>query len=152
MAGTLYVKYDASDTGARVPHNDPIPPGVAYYVTPSIWLTDDAGNSLTQAKVDQVNWIHVQVDSISADPRAGVRAQVWVCNFTAGIGPDSARPSSGGKPGRWGGVPQGQLVTQTVPGIVKVPWTPQVTDLINTSDPNQGHLCVAANVFVEPPP
>jgi hypothetical protein len=143
MAGNLYIKYDASDNGGR-----PIPAGAAFWVTPSIWLTDAAGTSLAEAQVGHVNVIHAQVSSLSADPRSGARVQMWVSDYTAGfIGPDSGRQSSGGTLGRLGGV--AGSVTSTVPGVATVDWTPVDADLINGPDPLHGHLCVAANVFAD---
>jgi hypothetical protein len=144
MAGDLYIQYDLSDTGSR-----PIPPGARFYLSPSIWLTDQAGTSLTEAKVGEVNLVHVQVNSLNPDPRLNVVVQVWVCDYTGGyIGPDAARASSGGVgPGLTGGVPT--IVTAESPGVAVVPWTPTEDDLINQPDPTRGHVCIGANVYNE---
>jgi len=139
----LYIKYDASDTGSR-----PIPPGTVFYLSPSVFITDQAGNSRLEARIGEPNLIHVQVDSLTEDPRLNVTVQVWACDFTGGfIGPDAARQSSGGVgPGLSSGIPT--PVTKSVPGVAAVSWTPTDADLINQPDPLHGHLCLAANVYL----
>ncbi|MEV8630893.1 hypothetical protein AB0395_04480 [Streptosporangium sp. NPDC051023] len=141
--GVLYVKYAAGDDGTDV-----IPSGAAFWASPSIWITDTAGNSIPNAQVGVDNWVHVQVDSTSTDSYTGVKVQTWVCDYTAGfIGPDAARPSSGGANGRTATV--GTAVTKSSPGTMHVVWRPTTADLINGPNPNEGHLCVGANVYVE---
>ncbi|MEV4838661.1 hypothetical protein AB0K05_29450 [Nonomuraea sp. NPDC049486] len=143
VPGDLYIKYDSGDDGSDV-----IPQGAAFWASPSIWLTDTGGNSLPHAITGVDNWVHVQVDSMSTDPRSGVKVQTWVCDYTPGyIGPDSARPSSGGANGRTATV--ATAVTKSAPGTVHVTWRPTTADLINGPNADTGHLCVGANVYVE---
>jgi hypothetical protein len=146
MPGSLYVKYAAGDSGIR-----PIPPGTAFWASPSVWLTDAGGNPIPCARVGVDNWIHVQVDSTVDQPRTGVKSQVWVCDYTAGyIGPDVARASSGGAAGRTGTV--STAVSSAAPGVTHVTWRPTAADLINSANPNEGHLCVGVNIYAELPP
>ncbi|MBQ0975728.1 hypothetical protein KBZ00_32175 [Streptomyces sp. RK31] len=143
MPGDLYVKYTSGDDGSAA-----IPAGEAYWASPSIWLTDPAGNSIPSAVVGEDNWVHVQVDSTNTNPRSTVKVQTWVCDFTAGfIGPDAARASSGGASGQTATVATD--VSQATPGVAHVVWRPDATDLINGPNPDTGHLCVGANVYVE---
>ncbi|RJL35446.1 hypothetical protein [Bailinhaonella thermotolerans] len=144
--GNLYVKYADGDDGTDV-----IPAGAAFWASPSIWLTDTAGNSIPSAQVGVDNWVHVRVDSTSTEPYTGVKVQTWVCDYTAGfIGPDAAQSSSGGANGRTATV--GTAVTKSSPGTMHVVWRPTNADLINGPNPREGHLCVGANVYVESPP
>ncbi|MFE5720445.1 hypothetical protein [Streptomyces erythrochromogenes] len=141
--GDLYIKYTTGDDGSQE-----IPAGAVFWASPSIWLTDTSGASIPQAKVGVDNWVHVQVDSMNSEVRDNVKVQAWVCDYTPGfIGPDSARPSSGGANGRTGSISTG--VSKTAPGVAKVVWRPLDTDLINGPNIDTGHLCVGANVFVE---
>lgn len=143
VPGDLYIKYANGDGG-----NDVIPAGTQFWTSPSIWLTDTSGNSIPNAVEGTDNWVHVQVDSTSADPRSNVKVQVWVCDYTAGfIGPDSARPSSGGLNGRTSTISTD--VSSTAPGTAHVVWQPDPSDLINGPNPDTGHLCVGANTYVE---
>jgi hypothetical protein len=151
MAGDLYIKYQNGDDGTR-----PINPCTNFWASPSVWLSDSNGNGINEAKVGSDNIINVQVDSKSATAKSGVKVQVWVCDFTlGGVGPAAAliSGSSGGPAGRTGSVSTG--VSSNAPGIAQVHWTPiddpahGISDLINSPEPNKGHVCVGANVYVE---
>jgi len=120
-----------------------------FYLSPSIWLTDQAGNGRLEATVGEVNLLHVQVDSLSPAPRLGVQVQAWVCDYTGGfIGPDAALPSSTTSTGAGLEIGVPTPVTNAAPGFAVLSWTPDEHDLINHADPSRGHVCVAANVHV----
>ncbi|GAA4878692.1 hypothetical protein [Actinomycetospora straminea] len=145
MTNDLFIKVNAADDGAR-----PLPPDTATWTSPSIWLTNQRGDGIPSAVVGQVNVVNVQVDSISPDPKTNVKVQVWVCDYTAGgVGPDSVliSGSAGGSTGKIGTTMT--AVAAGAPGIARVEWTPDTADLINTGDPNSGHVCAGANVFVQ---
>ncbi|MCD0449202.1 hypothetical protein LO762_08375 [Actinocorallia sp. API 0066] len=143
VPGDLYIKYDASDDGSSA-----IPGGAVFWASPSIWLADDEGDTLPYAKVGVPTSIMVQVNSTSTTPRTQVKVQTWVCDYTPGhIGPDTALSSSGGPNGRTKTV--STAVSKAGPGTVAIPWTPKAADLINGPDPDHGHVCVGANVYVE---
>src|SRR4051794_9973649 len=135
----LYIKYDASDTGSR-----PIPPATVFYLSPSVFITDQAGNSLLEARIGEPNLIHVQVDSLTEDPRLNVTVQVRACDFTGGfIGPDAARQSSGGVgPGLSSGIPT--PVTKSAPGVAVGSWAPTAAGLVNQPAPPPAPPCLAA--------
>ncbi|NRQ31928.1 hypothetical protein HII36_08755 [Nonomuraea sp. NN258] len=142
MANDLFVKYALSDTGKR-----PVPQGIHFWVTPSIWLT--GGIDLSTAKVGVRNTINVRVDSMSVEPKANVTVQVWVCDYTVGgIGP-AAVLTSGSAGGNMGNAVTLNGVSAGAPGTAQIAWTPVPADLINSNDPNSGHVCIAANVYVE---
>jgi hypothetical protein len=145
MPNVLYIKYQPGDNGTR-----PINPCTNFWNSPSVWLTDANGNGLNnQAVVGQDNVINVQVDSLSKDSLTGVKVQVWVDDFTlGGVGPDAVVI---------GGTFTASGVTSTVPtavssnaaGLAQIHWTPNDAYLINSPDPNQGHVCIGANTYVE---
>jgi hypothetical protein len=146
--GDLYIKYDAADLGTDV-----IPAGAAFWASPSIWLSDVDGNTLTKATTGKDTVINVQVDSVSPDSRTGVKVQVWVCDFTlGGVGPQAVVASGGGAAGRITTI--ATSVSKTSPGVAHVTWQPTTADLINAPNPNEGHLCIGVNAFIEntPPP
>jgi hypothetical protein len=137
--GSLFIKYRQDDTGIR-----PIKPCADFWVSPSLWLT--GGLDATTAKVGVVNTIHAVVDNMTDAPqKTGVRVQVWVCNFTIGVGPAAVTPSSPG--GASGSIRTIGAVDAGAGGEVTVDWTPTEDDLINSSDPNSGHVCLGANSF-----
>jgi hypothetical protein len=141
----LYIKYQTGDDGTR-----PINPCTNFWASPSVWITDSSGNGLNEARVGQDNIINVQVDSKSATAKSGVKVQVWVCDFTlGGVGPAAVlvSGSAGGPSGRTGTVPTG--VSSNAPGIAQVHWTPAEADLLNSPEPNKGHLCIGANAYFE---
>ncbi|MBU2670222.1 hypothetical protein KOI35_42650 [Actinoplanes bogorensis] len=148
VPGDLYIKYDAADLGTAE-----IPAGAAFWASPSIWLSDVDGNTLTRATTGKDTVINVQVDSVDADSRTGVKVQVWVSDFTqGGVGPQTGLASGGGAAGRITTI-QG-IVSKASPGVAHVTWQPTAADLINSPNPDEGHICVGANAFVEntPPP
>jgi hypothetical protein len=158
MAGTdLYIKWSTAnpnDTGAR-----PIPGcgqagGPPVWVNASIWMTNPTTNAtLNEATVNQQAKINVVVtnkgDSTFTSPDGFgtfLTVQVWVCNYTTAVGPNGARPSSGGASGL-----SGQLTGNLPAGgqaAFSVLWTPDSTDMLNVVN-GRGHLCIAANVVWE---
>lgn len=145
----VYIKGFAGDDGTR-----PFPAGTAFYLTPSIWLSDSATDpgpppgGGDQATIDDpANLIHVRVDNPSAAAVNGVFVQAWVGNPTVSLQPDHALAGSNAYT-PW---PLGQT-GQTVPAqgftIVLVPWKPAATGL-----PPAGpyHLCIGANCYVVDP-
>jgi hypothetical protein len=145
MAGDLYIKYQTADTGAR-----PIAPCTDFWNSPSVWLTDDKGAGIPEAKVGKVNVINVQVDSKSTAGKSNVKVQVWVCDYTlGGVGPAAVLLS--GSAGSSSGMTKTvqTAVSSSAPGLVQVQWTPVEADLINSPEPDHGHVCVGANTYVE---
>lgn len=142
MADELYIKVDANDDGTR-----PLPAGTVTWTSPSIWLTDAQGTGIPSARVNQQCWINVQVDTTTEEFKENAKVQVWVCDYTlGGVGPASVLKSgsAGTSAGRTGTV---ALVTGAK-RVARVRWTPVDADLINTADPNSGHVCAGANVYV----
>lgn len=145
MPDDLFIKYKTGDTGAR-----PTTAGEPVHLSPSITLS--GGINATTAKIGVVNTINVQVDSKQTDPGQGkinVKVQVWVCDFNLGVGPAAAllSNSSNGASGFTDTVDT--TVYAGAPGLAQVNWTPVPADLINKYDPNTGHVCIGANVYVE---
>src|SRR5947209_14378940 len=107
MSGSLYVKFSATDTGAR-----PIVPCGApniVWENQSLWLSDPSnGSTLAGAKVGKQVNINATVSSESAtftpDQNSGffVQVQIWVCDFTLAIGPKGGVASAGGSRGLLG--------------------------------------------------
>jgi hypothetical protein len=145
MADALYIKYQPGDNGTR-----PINPCTNFWNSPSIWLTDANGNGLNnQAAVGQDNVINVQVDSLANVALTAVKVQVWVDDFTlGGVGPDAVVVNGTITPsGLTSTVPT--AVSSNAAGIAQIHWTPNDAYLINSPLPNQGHVCVGANTYVE---
>jgi hypothetical protein len=139
--GSLFIKYQPGDTGVR-----PINPCTGYWASPSLWLTGgiDAGT----AKVGVVNTIHAVVDNMaSGQQKTGVKVQVWVCNFTIGVGPGAVTPSSPG--GASGSTRTIGTIAAGASGEQTIDWTPTEDDLINSNDPNSGHVCLGANCYTQ---
>ena len=145
----VYIKGYAGDDGTR-----PLPAGTAFYLTPSIWLSDsttDTGPPATGADKatigDTANLIHVRVDNPGTAAVNGVYVQAWVANPTVSLQPDHAL--AGSDP--YTSLPLGST-GQTVPAqgftVVLVPWDPAATGL-PTAGPY--HLCIGANCYVAGP-
>jgi hypothetical protein len=159
MANDLYIKYHAQDAGARpIPTCGQNPPWP--WLATSITMTDPAGNLISKAKVDEACKICVQVDSKESTYPAGPRprVQVWVCDFTLGVGPGSVRQYNGS-------IPEAGLTSSVIsmtpgaadsvasgaPGRAKIDWTPADGDLRNVNADGEAHMCIAANVYYEGP-
>ncbi|WP_329245989.1 hypothetical protein OG223_11205 [Streptomyces sp. NBC_01478] len=147
----LYIKWNSTDDGTR-----PVPDGGAFWASPSIWITNAAGDRVTTADgqplafAGAVNLVHVTVDGTAESPTySGAKVQVWVCDCsTTPVGPDSSRHSAGDQQGRTGTI--SSAVSKNASGTTYVSWRPDVdTDLINGANPGEGHLCVGANVYYE---
>src|SRR5260370_41952000 len=116
MAGNVFIKYGASDMGAR-----PIPANTPFWTTPSIWLNNTPGNNTATVGVD--NPISVQVDRINgADESGTAYLQAWVTKSTTQPGPSGAVLASAGGSGGLSPVvvrptpqPQGALTDSTPP-------------------------------------
>src|SRR4051794_5134152 len=137
--GSLFIKFRANDTGTR-----PINPCTGFWESPSLWLT--GGFDASTAKVDVVNTIHAVVDNMaSGQEKTGVRVQVWVCNYTIGVGPGGVTPSSPG--GASGSIRTIGTIAAGASGEATIDWTPTEDDLVNAADPNSGHVCLGANCY-----
>lgn len=165
MAGTdLFIKWSTAnpnDTGARPIPGCGQPNGPPVWANASIWMSNPNTNAtLNQAGVGQQTKINVVVTNkgemtFSSPDQFGtfLTVQVWVCNYTLGVGPGAgARPSAGGTAGLsstfTGNLPAGGQAA------FSVLWTPDPSDMLNVVN-GQGHLCIAANVVWEgtaPPP
>jgi hypothetical protein len=146
----LFIKYHSGDTGARpIPNCGAQPPWP--WLSPSIWMTDANGAPLPKAKVGKACKINVRVDTKEASfpavsPR--VRVQVWACDYTLGVGPQSVRQYTGSFPEAGKTASVLTEITKSAPGTARVDWTPVQGDLRNV-DPQTGeaHLCIGANVY-----
>jgi hypothetical protein len=137
--GSLFIKYQSGDAGVR-----PINPCTGFWVSPSLWLT--GGIDATTAQVGVVNTIHAVVDNMaSGQEKTGVRVQVWVCDFTIGVGPAAVTASSPG--GAAGTIRTIGTVLAGASGEATIDWTPTEDDLINNNDPTSGHVCLGANCY-----
>jgi hypothetical protein len=159
VANDLYIKYHAQDAGVRpIPSCGQNPPWP--WLATSISMTDVNGNVLNKAKVGEACKICVRVDSKESTyptfPRPKV--QVWVCDFTLGVGPGSVRQYNGSIPeaGISGSVISltpgaANSVASGAPGLAKIDWTPEDGDLRNVNADGEAHMCIAANVYYEGP-
>jgi hypothetical protein len=152
-----YIKYydnSASDTdnGTR-----PIPncgAGPNYpWMSSSIGFVDTAGNPLPSylPRLGQPCRIFVRVDSKETvyppqPPR--VKVQIWVCDFTLGVGPASVRQYTGGSFDQAGMTSSVQTqIAAGTPAYAYFPWTPAPGDMRNVNPDGQAHMCIGANVF-----
>jgi hypothetical protein len=153
----LFIKYHSGDTGGRpIPNCGTQPPWP--WLSPSITITHPNGAPLDKAKVGSACKINVQVDTKEAPfPNVSphVKVQVWACDYTLGVGPQSVRQYAGSFPevGRSPSVLSD--MTTSAPGRVSIDWTPVQGDLRNINQQTgEGHICIGANAFWEgePPP
>lgn len=160
MANDLYIKYYPQDSGSRPIANcgqaAPWP-----WMSSSTTMTDLNGNVLAKARVGQACIIHVQADSSGATyPASPVppKVQVWVCDYTLGVGPGSVRQYSGSidEFGKTASVisksgSSTNSVAKGAPGVAKIHWTPQPGDLRNVNAEGEAHMCIGANTYFEGP-
>jgi hypothetical protein len=166
----LYIKWSLSTPNdAGEPMDDPgecWPPNKVWN-NASIWMERrkndtnlqdnegwDAANvePTNEATIGKVVKIYVAAytsgASFVASPGVRVKAQVWVCDCTTGLGPKGAI-----SPGGEAGMPMSYSspITKTPEqrGVNFVMWTPKAGDLRNAdpNDPNRGHLCIGANLY-----
>ncbi len=135
MAGNLYIKYGAADTGAR-----PIPANTPFWTSPSIWL-DTLGN--TTATVNVKTPVRVQVDRMNGSSETGTASvQAWVTHSTTQPGPSGAVLSSAGGSS---GLSQVLGGPASYPQVASMDWTPWPGD---EDQPGVFHSCVSANVYI----
>ena len=136
-SGSLVIRYSEEDMGSR-----PINPCNNYWISGDIWL--EGGHSQTQAKVGVENTVKVLVKNISQNAINDVNVQVWVCDFTAGVSPNSGLASAGGNSPMTG-------YAETIEGnafkeiVCEPSWIPTDKD----ARLNNGHVCLAANCYSE---
>jgi hypothetical protein len=134
MAGNLFIKWTAGDTGTR-----PIPSGSSWWQSPSIWI-NSPGNA--EARSGQDNFIYVQPDRIGGGTDSSdVSIRAWVCNPTTAPGPGGNCIASAGGPGGLGKA----NIAATLPLSAQLinNWRPLDTDVAV----NGGHLCIVANIW-----
>ena len=138
--GVLLIRDQAGDTGMR-----PFADGdnEVYWGSPSIALS--GGVDPGTAKVGALNTVSVTVTNISGQQlQQGINVEAWVCDFTMGVDPASALPSTGGA---MTGYFPGPLANGASQAIALGPaWTPTPGD----ASLNGGHVCIAANCFADP--
>jgi len=142
-SGPLYVKYNAADGGSRA-----IEPCTGFWSSPDVWI--EGGVDAGTARVGVPNTIKVRVRALPSLPGGAsavenVNVQVWVSDFTLGVGPNSGLPSAGGAVGLTGYIASISAGGSNVAGCG--PWTPVQSD----SQLNGGHVCIAANCHADPP-
>ncbi|MCP2256600.1 hypothetical protein LX15_000283 [Streptoalloteichus tenebrarius] len=138
---SLYIKYRSNDTGAR-----PIPPGAAYWESPSMWLT--GGWDLSTARPGVPNRIHVRVDNNSDTDISGVMVQIWVSKPIAPIAPVHSMPfPPAPDPNRSHAVFPVGVVRAHGWAVASVDWIPDESSFINPADPNSAHMCLGANCY-----
>lgn len=136
-SGSLVIRYSEEDIGDR-----PINPCNNYWLSPDIWL--EGGFDATRAQVGVENRVKVRIKNNSENAINHVNVQVWVCDFTAGVSPNSGLASAGGDLPMTG-------YAQTIDGnafkeiVCDPPWRPNPDDAIL----NGGHVCLAANCYSE---
>jgi hypothetical protein len=140
MADSLFLKYAASDTGAR-----PIPANTNFWESPAVVLGTADGNYT----VGQPATIDVSPNLMTPQAYEIINVQVWVCDPTTVAGPSTALP-----PFQGAGPNQLTLTGFYTPpnpaqAISSVP-TIQVTGFApypGISSLPGGHCCVIANCF-----
>jgi hypothetical protein len=151
MPDSLFIKYKPTDTGAR-----PIPSCGSGEIP---WLSTAIDIVPGPAQVGVACQIRVRVDSKTVSfPGGAVKVQVWVCDYTGGVGPSTATappydPVSGDASSGGPTIVAGTVTPGAPPGAqtVAVPWTPKATELRNPRPDGSFHMCVAANVFSDDP-
>jgi hypothetical protein len=134
---------DGTDNGTR-----PFADGDnhVYWTNPSIVLSGgiDAGT----ARVGVQNTVTVTVTNISGQALSDINVEAWVCDFTMGVSPSSALPSSNPGGAAMTGYFAGPLAPSGSHPISVAPvWTPTAGDAAL----NGGHVCIAANCYGDPP-
>jgi hypothetical protein len=143
MSSDLFLKYNASDTGAR-----PLPTNSNFWQSPAVVLATPDGN-YTVTTPPTPTTIDVQVSLMSPAAYEIINVEVWVCDPTTVAGPSTALAPF-----------QGALASQKMLTGFYVPPTP--SDVISTlpvihvtgfapypgiSSLPAGHCCLIANCY-----
>ena len=140
MSDSLFLKYDAADTGAR-----PLPPNTTFWLSPAVVLGTADGNYV----VGQPTTIDVSPSLITPQAYEIINVQVWVCDPTTVAGPNTALlPFQGAGPNQltltgFYAPPNPAQSISSVPTI-------QVTGFLpypGISSLPGGHCCLIANCF-----
>jgi hypothetical protein len=126
-------------------YDRPINPCNNWWLSPDVYLDNgsiDAGTAQEAVKCR----VNVKVHNLSTQPINNVTAQAWVCDFTAGVGPSSGRPSFGGTGGMSAFIPQIGTGGQNS-HLFQWDWTPDNSDV----QTNGGHICFLANCYGDAP-
>lgn len=132
------------------------------WASPWIWLSSDANGEarIDKATLAQPCYINVKVGTKetsfpAVSPR--VKVQMWVCDYTLGIGPASVRQYTGGsfpEAGQTASIierptdpPGSKTITTSAPQVARLAWTPLSGDMRNVNAQGEAHMCVAANTY-----